>query len=195
LYLAAALESNGQGSLTSVDIPSALEREPSAGELLQRAGLAHRVSLIIDPDSYVWWLRRRLRECSSDGRIEPAYDFVFLDGAHTWDTDGLAFCLVDRLLAPGGWILFDDLDWTPSDPDCAAVPEDTRDFAHIREVWDLLVATDPRYDELRTDGAWGYARKSALPTPQVRTVVKHDLLAQTRELARIGRSRLRGLAR
>ena len=40
------------------------------------------------------------------------YDFCFIDGAHTWDTDGFAFCLVDRMLRPGGWIIFDDLNWT-----------------------------------------------------------------------------------
>jgi predicted O-methyltransferase YrrM len=191
VYIAAALEANGAGSLTSVDIPSALERDPLASDLLERAALSHRVELVIDPDSYVWWLRRRLREQLRDGHIEPAYDFVFLDGAHTWDTDGLAFCLADRLLEPGGWILFDDLDWRASDPNSSAVPEDTREFAHVKEIWDLLVATNPIYDELRSDGNWGYARKSASSTPLVRTVVKRDLVGQTRDLVRIARTRIR----
>jgi predicted O-methyltransferase YrrM len=190
VYIAAALESNGYGSLTSVDIPSALEREPTARDSIDRAGLAHRVSLVIDPDSYVWWLRRRLRECLHEGRLEPAYDFVFLDGAHTWDTDALAFGLVDRLLAPGGWILFDDLDWLPSDPKFSDVPQDTRNVAHVCEIWELLVETDPSYDELRREGGWAFARKSRMPVPQVRTVIKHDLVAQTRELARIARTKL-----
>lgn len=191
VYIASALEANGAGTLTSVDIPSALRRTPSAESLVSRAGLSHRVQLVIDPDSYVWWLRRRLREQVRDGRIEPAYDFVFIDGAHTWDTDALAFALVDRLLAPGGWILFDDLAWLPTDPTFADVPDDTRDIPHVREIWDLLVLTDASYDEVRTDGSWGYARKSLSPTPQVRTVVKTDLLIQLRQLARMARHTVR----
>ena len=130
----------------------------------------------------MWWLRRQLREDLQGDRIAPAYDFVFLDGAHTWDTDGLAFAAVDRLLAPGGWILFDDLDWVPSDRAISDVPDDTRDVSHVRDIWDLLVCTDPSYDELRLDGAWGYAHKSSTATPAVRTVVKHDLLGQIRDL-------------
>lgn len=191
VYIAAALEAAGAGTLTSVDIPSALNRTPSAESLLSRAGLSHRVQLVIDPDSYVWWLRRRLREQLRDGRIEPAYDFVFIDGAHTWDTDALAFALVDRLLKPGGWILFDDLAWLPGDPTVSDVPDDTRGFPHVGEVWDLLVLTDSSYDEVHTNGSWGYARKSLLPTPQVRTVVKTDLLIQLRQLARMARHKVR----
>ena len=192
VYIATALEANARGSLTSVDRPVALGRHPSAAELLERAGLTHRVELVVDPDGYIWWLRRRLREQLRGDGFEAAYDFVFLDGAHTWATDALAFALVDRILAPDGWILFDDLDWNPSDRATANVPDDTREFAHVREIWDLLVATDPYYDELRTDHEWGYAHKSSSPTPKVRTVVQHDLLGQIRELAHIARIRGRG---
>lgn len=191
VYIAAALEANGAGKLTSVDIPSALERHPAASELVEAGGLSHRVELVIDPDSYVWWLRRQLRDHLQSDRIAPAYDFVFLDGAHTWDTDGLAFAAIDRLLAPGGWILFDDLDWVPSDRTFSDVPDDTRDVPHVRDIWDLLVCTDPSYDELRIDGAWGYAHKSTSATPTVRTIVRHDLLGQIRDLARIARSKIK----
>jgi predicted O-methyltransferase YrrM len=191
VYIASALEAAGAGALTSVDIPSALNRTPSATSLLARAGLSHRVQLVIDPDSYIWWLRRRLREQLRDGRVEPAYDFVFIDGAHTWDTDALAFALVDRLIKPGGWILFDDLAWLPGDPNVSDVPDDTRSFPHVAEVWELLVLTDPSYDEVRTNGSWGYARKSLSTSPQVRTVVKTDLLIQLRQLARMARHRVR----
>lgn len=192
VYIGAALESNGQGTLTSVDLPSALELSPRARDVVARAGLAHRVSLEIDPDSYIWWLRRRMRECVRDGRVQPAFDFVFLDGAHTWDVDGFAFALVDRLLAPGGWLLFDDLDWTPRGPMLAQVPRDVRALSHVGEIWELLVETDASYDELRTDGAWGYAHKSLAPRAEIRTVVKHDLINQIRQLARLARRRLPG---
>jgi predicted O-methyltransferase YrrM len=58
-------------------------------------------------DSYNWSLMEILR----DGNV-PAFDYVFLDGAHTWPIDALAFFLIDRLLAPGGYLDFDDYDWT-----------------------------------------------------------------------------------
>lgn len=195
VYIASALEASGGGRLTSVDIPSALLRHPTAEELLARARLSHRVDLVIDPDSYVWWLRGRLREQLRQDRIEPAYDFVFIDGAHTWDTDALAFALVDRLLIPGGWILFDDLSWIPNDPVYSDVPDDTRSIPHVREVWDLLVLTDSKYDELRTDGSWGYARKSLLPAPAMRTMVKSDFIIQIRQLARSARRTARFVGR
>jgi predicted O-methyltransferase YrrM len=183
VYIASALEANGCGHLTSVDLPVALERSPNSPELLERAGLSHRVNIVTEPAGYVWWLRRKMREQLRGDTYEPAYDFVFLDGAHTWDVDGLAFALVDRLLAPDGWILFDDLDWDATAPG-THVPEDTRELAHVTEIWELLVATDPRYDELRSDGEWGYAHKSSSPAPPVRTVVKRDLLGHLRDLAR-----------
>ena len=145
------------------------------------------MSLVIDPDSYVWWLRKRMRDRWQEGHLEPAYDFVFIDGRHTWDADALAFSLVDRLLVPGGWILFDDLDWKPRLSD---VPEDTRGIAHVAEIWDLLVRTSRDYDVFRTDGSWGYARKSLVPCPPVQTVVKHELVAQARALVRKVRSKL-----
>jgi predicted O-methyltransferase YrrM len=58
-------------------------------------------------DSYNWSLMRLLRD-------QPGFqfDYIFLDGAHTWAHDALAFLLLDRLLAPGGHIDFDDYDWS-----------------------------------------------------------------------------------
>lgn len=58
-------------------------------------------------DSYCWSLARLLAE-----HDRPIWDYVFIDGAHTWDVDGFAFLLVDRLLRPGGHVDFDDYGWT-----------------------------------------------------------------------------------
>ena len=41
-------------------------------------------------------------------RAWPIFDYVFIDGAHTWMLDALAFLLVDRLLRVGGYVDFDD---------------------------------------------------------------------------------------
>jgi predicted O-methyltransferase YrrM len=191
LYIASALEANDSGRLTTVDIPTALARRPTAHELVDRAGLAHRVEILVEETSYNWYLHRVLREQQRDGAIEPVFDFVFLDGGHTWDADGLAVLLSTRLLRPGGWILLDDLDWK-FDERSPQIPVSQRRYRQVQEIWDLLVTTDQAFDELRTDGQWGWARRSLAPVPQVRTVVKRDLVGQARELNRIVRNRLSG---
>jgi len=58
-------------------------------------------------DSYNWSLMKLLSE-----NTEPIFDYVFLDGMHTWDIEGFSFLLVDKLLKPGGYVDFDDYDWT-----------------------------------------------------------------------------------
>ena len=192
VYIASALEANGQGKLTSVDNKSALERDPRAQDMVDRAGLGHRVELVYEDTSYTWFLHDKLRERLRDeSRIEPLYDFVFIDGAHIWDVDALAFELVDRLVRPGGYILLDDLDWTVGEHFHDVVPESRRGIAQVRAIWELLALTHPEYDEFHTDGQWGWLRKSATGRPEARTVVKQDLVGSARELARLARRRLR----
>jgi predicted O-methyltransferase YrrM len=190
VWIGSALEANGFGTLTSVDILAAHERRPTARDTLERAGLTDRVELVYEETSYTWYLQRMLRQQLRDGLVEPLFDFVFLDGAHTWDADGLAFLLVDRLLKPGGWILLDDLDWKLDVERFPDVPSAQRELAQIREVWDLLVLPDSSYDEMSTDGLWGWARKSPTATPAVRTIVRRDLVGSVRELGRMARSKL-----
>src|SRR2546423_9397282 len=104
-------------------------------------------------DSYNWSLMQMLEEHRG-----PIFDYVFLDGAHTWVHDVLAFLLVDRLLRPGGYIDFDDYGWTlrrsPS-MNPLAFPEverlytaDQIDTAQVALVVDLLVKLDPAYEEV-----------------------------------------------
>jgi predicted O-methyltransferase YrrM len=110
-------------------------------------------------DSYNWSLMRLLAT-----RAEPLFDYVFLDGAHTWALDALAFCLVDRLLRPGGIIDFDDYRWTvrasPSMrpevfPEVRDLYTDEQiDARQIALVVDLLVRRDERYEEIVPDKAF-----------------------------------------
>jgi predicted O-methyltransferase YrrM len=192
VYIASALEANGHGRLDSVDLEVArTERVPPAHESVAKAGLEGRVTLHYEPTSYTWFLHDRLRDQLRDGeRIEPLYDFAFIDGAHTWDADGLAFALVDRLLRPGGWILLDDLDWVIGDaePD---LPQRQREISHVQSIWELLALTHPGYDHFRTDGQWAFMRKSETGQPTVRTVVKRDLVGSAREIGRLARAKLR----
>ncbi|HUS12863.1 MAG TPA: hypothetical protein VMZ30_20505, partial [Pyrinomonadaceae bacterium] len=87
---------------------------------------------------------------------EPIYDYVYLDGAHTWNIDALAFFLIDRLLKVGGYIDFDDYHWSPQ-KSRAMNPLVTRLMfttsqirePHVRLIVDLLVKRDPRYAEVK----------------------------------------------
>jgi predicted O-methyltransferase YrrM len=104
-------------------------------------------------DSYNWSLMMLLAEHEG-----PIFDYVFIDGAHTWAFDALAFLLVDRLLAPGGYVDFDDYHWTlAASPSMSpeAFPPTRRHYTdeQIREpqvalVVDLLVRPDDRYEEV-----------------------------------------------
>jgi predicted O-methyltransferase YrrM len=104
-------------------------------------------------DSYNWSLMKVIRD-----NPDPIYDYVFIDGAHTWLHDGLAYFLVDRLLKPGGHVDFDDYDWSfakspslrPSEfPKTAEwyTPEQI-EARQVALVVDLLVRRDPGYLEV-----------------------------------------------
>lgn len=103
-------------------------------------------------DSYNWSLAKILER-----NTEPIYDYVFLDGAHTWAVDALTVFLADKLLKVGGHIDFDDYDWTLQEspslnprvfpltarmytPEQIAAPQ-------VRMIIELIVRRDPRYVE------------------------------------------------
>ena len=162
-YIGAALQANGHGRLTTIDLEDARRREPNIEQLVHATGLLDWVYPVHTPTSYTWELMRML-EHRDDGQW--MFDFAFIDGAHSWFVDGLAFYLVDKLLKPGGWVLFDDLDWTyATSPTLGetefvrSMPEDERTTPQIGKVYELLVKTHPGYCEFRNDGSWGWARK------------------------------------
>ena len=99
----------------------------------------------------------------------PQFDLCYFDGGHTWDVTGFGFVLVDMLLRPGGWIVFDDLPWTIE----AAMQGRTEMPVHWRDadseerstpavklVFDLLVPHLGYTDRhIVNEGQWGIARK------------------------------------
>lgn len=191
VYIAAALDEIGEGGrLVSVDNRSAMNRRPSMREMLARSGLGAHVEPVFEERSYTWWLMRQLRD-----RQEPGFDFCYLDGAHTWDVDGFAFLLLDRLMKPGGWVIFDDLDWSlAEDPDVKPgdLPEEERLARQVRLIWDLLVVPHPNYGLLREDGMWGYARKlregEVAADRRVEVLRQPIVLQVQRVAARLGRA-------
>jgi predicted O-methyltransferase YrrM len=104
-------------------------------------------------DSYNWSLGKLL-----EGHTAPLYDYVFIDGAHTWAVDALTTFLADRLLKPGGYLDFDDYEWTlgkspslkPSSfPLTGKLYTDEQISARqVKMIIDLTVRRNPRYREV-----------------------------------------------
>lgn len=161
-YIAAAAQKYG-GHLTTMDRHVIEDLEPNVHQQLSALGLTDHVDVVAGEHSYTWELMRIMRD-----EPDRRFDFCFFDGAHTWDTTGYAFFLVDRMLEPGGWILFDDLNWSfhksPSlkrKPRIRKMSKEERRTPQVGLVFDLLVGRDPRYDNVERDGNWGWARKIA----------------------------------
>lgn len=161
-YFAAAVDELGDGHVLTMDRTDALDRKPNIHELLKKSGLTEHVTPVFAHTSFTWELMKLLEQDP-----QPQFDFVYIDGGHTWDVTGYAFMLVDRLLAPGGWVVFDDLNWTlagsPSTRDSGWVKklsEDERTTPQVRKVFELLVETHPGYVDVRERNGWGWARKA-----------------------------------
>jgi predicted O-methyltransferase YrrM len=169
-YMAAALEANGHGQLTTVDHAGAAY-DPSPQEVLERAGLANRVTIVHEHSSYNWFLKGEIEAASDEaGNCEPRYDFCYLDGSKNWNVDGLAVVLIERLLRPDGWLLMDDLEWTyESNPWIAPsgdgrplgpLSESERTEPHLLAVFELIVKQHPSFTRFIREDAWyGWAQK------------------------------------
>lgn len=181
-YMAAALDETGRDwSITTMDLNSALEVEPTIEDLLAAIGLRDRVTVFYEESSYIWRLLKMLEEDPT-----PRFDFCYLDGAHNWPDDGFAFFLVDRLLKPGGWIVFDDIEWSyASSPSMResdlvrSMPTEQQTMQQVKKVFDLLVRTHPNYGEFSVDAGWGFAKKLSTSadgtTPLRREIVTREV--------------------
>lgn len=164
-YFAAILEDLDRGHLVTIDLETARKREPNIGVILDTLDLRHRTTPVFAERSYTWELAKMIQ-----AEPRPAFDFCYFDGGHTWDNTGFGFALVDMLLRPGGWIVFDDIRWTI---DAAmknrgsalprywqACSQDERDTPAVQLVFESMVPhlgyTDREYLH---KGRWGIARK------------------------------------
>lgn len=173
-YMAGALDDLGRGKITTIDLIGARIAEPNIDHLLGILGLDKYVTVFYEPTSYIWRLMKMLEEDPS-----PRFDFCYIDGAHNWFTDGFAFFLVDRLLKPGGLIIFDDLDWTYESsptwknlPQTECMPQDEKSTPQIRRVYELLVKHHPAYGEFMEKDGWAYARKTSIIPKTFRNIFR-----------------------
>lgn len=164
-YMAAALDELGQGEITCVDRHSAKDRAPNIDQLLAKTDLSRFARPVYCEHSYTWTLLEMIEENTRNGVCTPIYDFVFIDGAHLFEPDALAFYLSDKLLKPGGWLLFDDLYWTlhssefQSEPWVKNLSRQERESPHIDKVFNVLVRQHPNYTDFRIVDQWGWCRK------------------------------------
>jgi predicted O-methyltransferase YrrM len=188
-YLAAGIVAgSGHGHVTAYEQRTDLL--PDLAALLARTGLGPYVTPRFDERGYNWMLGDLLERRCKDRASEVEFiDFCFIDGAHTWNDDGFAFFLVDKLLRPGGWILFDDLKWTG----IHARSQGEREIPQVGKVVDLLVATHPDYDVIRWHN-FGWARKRPTGSSRLTEMTSEalcSLLAEARaspELAQRNRA-------
>lgn len=153
-YMAAALEEIGGGKVTAVDLVGA-EFSPSAEEQLERCGLSRYADVVRMQTGYSWFLHDEIRRQTVAGQCRPKYDLCIIDGPKNWTIDGCAFFLVDELMNPGGWIIFDDYGWTYAGADGTraatdgithrALSDAERTTPQIREVFELLVVPHGNY--------------------------------------------------
>jgi predicted O-methyltransferase YrrM len=169
-YIAAALEANGHGHLTTVDHGGAAY-DPTPEDVLARAGLSDRVTIIRRDSSYNWFLKQQIEQASDvAGNCSPCYDFCYLDGSKNWNIDGLAVVLIEKLLRPNGWLLMDDLEWVYLDNPWIQPHEDGRPLGpmsesertepHLLAVFELIVKQHPSFTHfIREDEWYGWAQK------------------------------------
>lgn len=194
-YIAAALDEKGAGHLTTIDRPDALERDPNLHQVLRRLGLQRWVTPL-QAGSYNWVLMGMLEEATDEAATEPCLDFCFIDGAHTWETDGFAFLLVDRLLRPGSFLVLDDLAWSFADSPSLrdtervqAMTPDERNEHQVHKVVDLLIRTTPGY-QVRLLGNTAFAFKGPPDAPELQRLANaantllHELAAHRRASAK-----------
>ena len=157
-YMASILDEIGEGKITTIDRMNAKERTPNIESLLAKLNLKDYVEIFYEPTSYTWRLMKFLEETP-----RREFDFCYIDGAHTWDPDGFAFFLVDKLLKPSGIILFDDLNWTFSTSKALKhlnLPEEEKITPQVRKIYELLVKEHKDYHNFEViNKNWGLAQK------------------------------------
>jgi predicted O-methyltransferase YrrM len=159
-YLAGAIQELGCGDLTTIDVMLARDRVPNIHQVLDMTGLTGLVRIFYEPRSFNWRLMRLLE----DDRYE-SFDFCYINTSRTWYDTGLAFCLVERLLRPGGWVVFNDLHYNFRESSrrdeswVKKLPEEEQTISQIERVFELLAEQNPYFGSYRRLDRFGFAQK------------------------------------
>jgi predicted O-methyltransferase YrrM len=166
-YMAAALAAKGTGLVTTIDLRRVETRTPNILEVAAMTGLASYIRPIFSDVGSAWEMRKMIMEQTDDtGQCRPLFDFCFVDAFHSWEMTGIDFFLVDKLLKPGSWLLFDDLGWSFENspswrelPATKAMAPEYRSAQQVGDVFRYLVMQHPAYENCRIDKDWGWAQK------------------------------------
>jgi predicted O-methyltransferase YrrM len=156
-YFAAAVEPL-DGHVTTLDLPYSLKREPNIHQLLDKCGLQQRVTVVVEPAGAAWRLMKMLP-------AQQFFDFCYIDAKHTWDCTGFLFFLVEKLLRPGGWLLFDDIKYSIGTSAsrnagwAAHLTDEERTICQVGKVWELLAKDHPGFCNFIDQSNWGLCQK------------------------------------
>jgi predicted O-methyltransferase YrrM len=198
-YMAAALQELGRGKITCVDLLEAAHwYRPSPEEQLSLTGLGEFAEIFRMKTGYTWFLHDKIRESTTDDICREEYDLCVIDGPKNWTIDGGAFFFVDKLLKPGGWLVFDDYLWTYEEANSRrdatdgithrTLSDDERKVPHIRDVFELLVVQHPNYANFIRLRSWAIAQK--IPGAAKTYTVKYEFTYKdfvVRALHKVGR--------
>ena len=186
-YMAAALDESQSGQITAVDLLSVKDAfVPSAELQLQQSGLEKYVEIFRMHTGYNWFLHDEILRNTQEGVCLAKYDLCIIDGPKNWTIDSSAFFLVDKLLKEGGYIIFDDLNWSYAKADASramtdgithrTLSQDELSRPHIKDIFELLVMQHPSYGEftLFADNQWAMAKKIGSQTVSKREVAQYD---------------------
>ncbi len=167
-YMAAALDEIGSGKILTIDLNSALQREPNIFYLLGQLKLQQYVEVSFNDHSYNWELMKLLDKKFEDRGVDKKqiFDFCFIDGAHDWEVDGFAFFLVLKLLKEGAYLLFDDLYWTHEElhgihEQGKLLTHDQKTTPHIAKIIKLLVASSEQVENVEVKDGWAWVKTNA----------------------------------
>ncbi len=192
--MAAAIQENGGGEITCVDL---LEKQdhykPSVEEQLLKVGLTQFVKIERMKTGYTWFLHDEIKTNTKNDVCSNIYDLCIIDGPKNWTIDGAAFFMVDKLLKSNGMIIFDDYHWSYSQVDKVrgvtdgithrTLSKSELTTSQIQDVFELLVKQHPNYGNftLHGDSGWAIAEKVKSDTKNYKIIYSEttrDVLAK-----------------
>ena len=88
----------------------------------------------------------------------PKFDLAYIDGGHVFHLDAPAACVLKELCLPGGYMIFDDWDWTlkksytqnPTVRPETSIEFDDRQImtSHVKLVCNTIMDSDSRFEFL-----------------------------------------------
>lgn len=131
-YMAAAIAPYG-GTVTTVDLANAYS--PHVEELAAKCELSNIVA-VREKEGAESYLRELLKT-----KFTP-FDFCYIDAGHQWRNTLVQWTLAKAVVRPGGWILFDDVNYDS--------------WPEVREVWRNVVI--PQAISHFEIASWGFVK-------------------------------------